>query len=149
MTMEVVSLGEGVLTWDSCERQTDRYGTVYLMDDGHNSLTAAPSPSIIDEGSARSNVGRKGKLVAVVKKTRDSTHIGDLFRNIFPRTPKKGAKLTLGEGTLFTDAASHGGVIVGLEPDDGRQSDWLDPRALYDAHEQTVELLFYPEVRKQ
>jgi hypothetical protein len=31
-----------------------------------------------------------------------------------------------------------------LEPDDGRRADWLNPKALYRCHEQTVRLLFRP-----
>ena len=30
-------------------------------------------------------------------------------------------------------------------PDDGRDYDWLDPKALYRCHEQTVRLTFDPE----
>lgn len=44
-----------------------------------------------------------------------------------------------------SEMISLGGAQVGLRPDDGRDYDWLDIRALYDAHEQTVELYFQPE----
>lgn len=142
--MKSINLGTGVLTWGRSERVSDRYGAVYLIPDGANSLTSGPSTSLIDQEEAVALTGFHGKLIAKVIETRESTHIGDLFRGIGPRTPKKGSRLTLGEGTLFVEPAPDSGVAVGLRPDDGRASDWLKPRALYDAHEQTVELLFQP-----
>jgi hypothetical protein len=139
-----VHLGDGILTWGSNERVSDRYGTVYLMAEGNSSLTAAPSPSLILLPAVSHHRGKPGKLVVRVLAARDSTHIGDLFRRIFPRRPKVGQEITLGTGVLFSEPVSDGGVQVGLRPDDGRDHDWLDPRALYDAHEQTVSLYFVP-----
>jgi hypothetical protein len=81
-----------------------------------------------------------GSLVAEVIATRKSTHIGDLFRGIFPSTPKLGARIVLGHGALF-----YNGNQVGLKPDDGRENDWLDPHSLYQAHDQTVRLIFVPD----
>ncbi|OIM94091.1 hypothetical protein BLN97_12520 [Bradyrhizobium elkanii] len=100
--------------------------------------------SLIDVEAARAFEGRRGDLVAVVKETRESTHIGDLFRGVSPRTPEVGQIIALGSGTLIIEPAPEGGVMVGLRPDDGRDSDWLRIRALYDAHEQTVDLHFHP-----
>jgi hypothetical protein len=138
----VISLGKGVLTWNAAERRTDRYGTVYLVPEGVNSFTREPTPSIMVR-QARA-VGM-GSLIAVVTETRDSTHIGDLFRRIYPRTPDVGTRIKLGDGELFFETAPDGGLAVGLRPTDGRATDWLIPRALYDAHEQSVELLFEPK----
>jgi hypothetical protein len=139
--MRQISLGKGVLTWNREERVSDRYGTVYLMEEGHTSLTTKSSPSLVGAETPTLS-GKKGKLVAVVLEARESTHIGDMFRGIRPRTPGVGQSIELGEGLLFTEPAYDGGLIVGLQPIDERNSDWLDPRALYDAHEQTVELFF-------
>jgi hypothetical protein len=83
------SLGIGVLTWDGRERRTDRYDTVYLIAAGRNSLTKGPSPSLVKLPEEPLGAGT---LWAVVLETRESTHIGDLFRGIFPLklTTRKG-----------------------------------------------------------
>lgn len=139
-----ILLGTGVLTWDAEERRSDRYGSVYLIPDGHDSWTSDPSPSQIDPSIASTAMGRRGDLIAVVKDARKSTHIGDLFRGVSPRKPEVGQIIVLGSGSLFNVPAYHGGIAVGLRPDHGREHDWLNIRALYDAHEQLVELYFHP-----
>lgn len=138
----MISLGKGVLTWDGAERRSDRYGTVYLIPESMNSFTSGPVPSIVVRQARATGIG---SLIAVVIETRDSTHVGDLFRAIYPRTPDVGTRIKLGEGELFFDKVHDGGLSVGLSPLDGRSVDWLNVRALYDAHEQSVELLFEPE----
>jgi hypothetical protein len=35
---------------------------------------------------------------------------------------------------------------IGVQPQDGREMDWMDPHALYRAHDQTVELSFEPKL---
>ena len=132
-------IGTGVLTWTRYERIGDRYGAVYLIDRQPEDYFADEKyrypvlTEITDEPF--------GRLTAKVLETRESGHIGDLFRGLFPTTPEVGEEIVLGEGYLFY---AHDGDIftVGLDPRDGRASDWLDPRALYRAHEQTVELWF-------
>ena len=141
------SLGRGVLTWTPYERQSDRYGVVYLIEEGHDSFTREPSPSQVDEAVACAFEGFAGELIAVVKAARISTHIGDIHRGVYPRKPEVGQVIVLGKGRLFRAPIVEGGVGVGLRPDDGRAVDWLSIRALYDAHEQTVDLSFVPEGR--
>lgn len=87
-------------------------------------------------------VGQPGRLVAVVVETRRSGHCGDIARSLAPVTSSVGEEITLGAGTLFTDSDADLGVptVVGLAPDDHRDTDWLDPRALYRCHNQTVRL---------
>ncbi len=91
-------------------------------------------------------MGLPGRLVAEVQATRQSTHVGDLFRGLRPETPEVGERIVLGEGRLFCQTVDReeGIEAVGCtpEPEDPRDSDWLDPRALYRAHEQTVRLVF-------
>ena len=74
--------------------------------------------------------------------TRRSGHCGDIARSLAPVTPSVGEEITLGAGTLFTDTDADLGLptAVGLAPDDHRDTDWLDPRALYRCHNQTVRL---------
>lgn len=128
-----VKLGQGQLWWARFERQSDRYGSVFLLtgpdDEDYVSFEFAP-------------VGRRGRLVAVVLHTRRSGHCGDLDRGLAPSTPEVGEEITLGTGTLFTDDDSdtRASTAVGVKPDDGRTTAWLDPRALYRCHNQTVRL---------
>lgn len=141
----MTELGTGMLTWHRYERVSDRYGTCYLLngDDPYaaSGVTADPGEvPLTVEGLP----GTVGTLTVEVLATRDSDHIGDLFRGIGPVTPEVGETLTLGHGELFTQQ-DHGVVAVGLRPADGRRSDWLDPHALYRAHSQTVRLTFTPE----
>lgn len=138
--MNAIELGIGRLSWPRGERVSDRYGVVLLMADGDS--FAEPSQYI---RPAHRPVGQRGTLVAEALETRESTHIGDLFRGLFPETPAVGERIILGSGTFFTEDTDWGALLMGLSPDDGRHSDWLDPKALYRAHEQTVRLTFEPE----
>jgi hypothetical protein len=142
----MMKLGEGVLTWSANERRSDRYGSVYLIAEGHNSRSAGPSPSLVNRDLAMELNCLPGELLAVVTEARDSTHVGDFFRGISPRRPKIGQIIILGRGNLFYELVPAGGVQIGLRPRDWREraSDWLDIRALYDAHEQSVRLFFHP-----
>lgn len=121
-------IGTGVLTWSPGERVSDRYGTVYLLSD-------LESNEVV--GLTDTTEGKRGRLIAVVRETRTSRHIGDLFHGVFPEIPEVGQKVVLGEGTLFFQDE-----LVGVRPDDGRQTQWLNLRALYEVHEQTVTLFF-------
>jgi hypothetical protein len=78
-----------------------------------------------------------GRLIAVVRKVREVAHIGDLFHRVFPIKPEVGEMVILGEGTLRFE-----GNGVGLLPDDGRTTLWLNIPALYRVHNQTVTLFF-------
>ena len=131
-TLSEVLIGTGQLTWARHERVSDRYGTVQLFSEGE----VLPL-----EGSY--HAGKTGHLVVEVLETRQSEHVGDLFRGIFPTTPSVGDQMTLGEGKLFFDSDEDGDV-VGVEPADGRDSDWMNPKTLYRAHQQTVRLIFVP-----
>ncbi|SEP50605.1 phosphoadenosine phosphosulfate reductase family protein [Amycolatopsis saalfeldensis] len=130
---ETIELGQGQLWWPRSERQTDRYGTVFL-------LTGPDGDTYVSFGNAP--VGQPGRLVAVVVETRRSGHCGDIARSLAPTTPTVGEEITLGAGTLFTETDADLGVptAVGLVPDDQRDTDWLVPRALYRCHNQTVRL---------
>lgn len=136
-------LGYGIFGWMSPERKSDRYGAVALFDGDSKEKKLIDSP-IVHLDKIKEVEGKKGSLYVEVLETRQSTHIGDMFRGIYPSTPKKGAKIKLGEGVLFTEV-SYGIQTIGLRPDDGRQSDWLNPKKLYKAHEQTVNLFFVQE----
>ncbi len=130
-------MGTGVLTWNGRERRSDRYGFVYLLNHGGNSLNDIST--VVPLSVPVNLVGTECRLLARVIETRQSTHVGDLFRGVYPRVPQRGEVIVLGHGVLVT-----GENEVGLSPLDGREIDWLDIRALYDVHEQTVELFAEP-----
>ena len=143
-----VFLGSGVLTWSKSERVSDRYGTVWLMPEGNNSLTPSLVPNLLDEQAseviAREKLkGVKGRLVAVITATRTSTHLGDLFRGYYPSTPEVGDRLVLSEGVFFDEMCDAGGIQVGVRNFDGDYNrHWMNPVSLYRAHEQSVDLFF-------
>jgi hypothetical protein len=145
-----VILGVGVLNWNRSERVSDRYGFVYLLPGSGGYLGALssekePVATEISGKVAASLAGKRGKLVAHVLKTRRSGHIGDLFRSVFPVTPKVGERIVLGTGTFMVEIHKQGDepeIWVGLEPEDGRQTCKLNVKALYRAHDQTVRLEF-------
>lgn len=122
-------IGTGVLDWDRTERISDRYGSVMLLDKPQSSS----KPLQLD----RSNEGKHGRLVAVVRETRKSDHIGDFFHQVFPSRPQINDMIVLGKGTLFFSSDR-----VGVVPEDDRKTRWLDIHALYRVHGQTVTLFF-------
>lgn len=143
-TSSPIILGRGVLNWPRGERVGDRYGLVTLSptSGGYNDLPDKPAGSYTAL-DATIQAGKRGRIVAVVLKTRQSHHIGDMFRGIYPSTPKVGEEIELGTGTLFYENPYGDAVIgVGVKPDKPRNSDWMDPRKLYRCHDQTVELRF-------
>ena len=127
-------IGKGRLTWDRSERISNRYGAVYLMVDG-DSLSLAPINIPFEIA------GRHVHLIAKVLETRQSTHIGDLFHGVVPRTPKVGDVISLGDGLITLGKNCEGAATVVLVPVPMREHFWMSIRALYDAHEQTVELI--------
>lgn len=141
--LSAILIGVGGLTWDGRERRTDRYGTIAVSD------TNAEEEQITTGSHLKWGVidryrGCCGKLVAKIIATGQSVHIGDLFRGFYPTTPNVGDIILLGHGKLFPHKYTWG-EAVGVLPTDGRNTDWLDPQALYRCHEQTVELYFIPD----
>lgn len=141
--LEKLKLGTGRLGWRGTERRCDRYGTIAFMnDEAIPRHTALGKP--ISTNKEKIKIPRYngfGKLIAIVKKTREPIHIGDFFHGFSPEMPKVGEIIELGEGTIFYDTDEFGDM-VGLIPKDGRMTFWLNPPALYRCHNQTVELIF-------
>lgn len=127
-------LGTGKLTWAKSERVGDRYGAVYLLAYGDSMSESKEVPLTIPADL------KPGKLVAHVKETRKSTHVGDWAHGISPTTPEVGETIELGSGKFFQCKYSSGTVAVGAMPDELRTTLWMDINALYRAHEQTVDL---------
>ena len=141
-------LGRGILDWHRSERITDRYGAIHLshrLKDDPDTATPADFVDFSDQFD-----GLHGSLFAVVLETRDSIHVGDMLRRLFPSTPQVGERFCLGTGTLWIgelrdNRDSYGDSppkTIGLLPDDRRAHDWLNPQVLYKLHQQTVELHF-------
>jgi hypothetical protein len=132
-------IATGVVTWQSGERVSDRYGTLFLRKTpGGGDIV--PLPDTYD--------GENGTLIACIREARRSPHIGDLFCGLHP--PEEplapGTEVRLGTGALFREDLEDGeGVAIGVLPGDGREYDWLDPEALYQVHHQTVDLFFETE----
>lgn len=131
----------GIFAWGADERRSDRYGFITVTPENYD-LSASSPVSIDDQEGFAALAGRRARITAVVVEARRSGHIGDLFRGFHPSTPKVGKQFKLGEGTLRIKPAAWSGIGLefGLEPDDGRQTDWFDPRKLYKLHDQTVEI---------
>ena len=85
-------IGEGVLTWEPSERISDRYGAVFLMNDGDSLHEPSGYVPIPDDAP----VGLPGWLVAEVTAARQSTHVGDWGRGLYPQTPEVGERIVLG-----------------------------------------------------
>ena len=115
------AIGEGFLMWHPSERQTDRYGTVRLKHDlteNGEKVTLATSHV----------VGKAGTLVAEILNSRPIEGLtGDVFRRFFGEPVSDGELFCLGKGKIIAD----GTVEIGCQPSDGREFDWLNPRALY------------------
>lgn len=126
----------GKLSWPRTERVSDRYGRIRMF---------GPRDEVLEKtGSALAEEVRvlneqRVRLGAVVVATRQSGHIGDLFRGIRPTTPEVGEEIIFGEGEFIIDADEYG-RIYGIKPDEPRESDHMDPKKLYRAHDQDVVL---------
>jgi hypothetical protein len=132
-------IATGVVAWHPGERVSDRYGTIFLRETPDGGAIV-PLPDTFD--------GQNGTLIACIREARRSPHIGDLFRGLRPPEEPlaSGTEVRLGTGVLFREDLEDGeGVAIGVQPDDGREYDWLDPEALYQVHHQTVDLFFEPE----
>jgi len=127
----VHELGMGVLDWERGERISDRYGLVELF-------LRPGEPVKLNRVTQQLH----GRLIAIVREVRGSSHIGDLFHGVRPSIPEVDERIELGIGSIFFEDEA-----VGLTPDDGRPTLWLDIHALYRVHNQTVTLYFEESTR--
>ena len=151
--MTSILLGRGVLNWHADERVYDRYGTVHLA---RRVRTEGQERTPEDYVAFPEELeGQHGRLYAIVVETRNSDHVGDMVRGFFPSTPRLGDRIELGSGTVFRgkcfsrrypEEEQDPTPTIGLQPDDGREHDWLNPASLYKLHQQTVELYFEPSM---
>lgn len=129
--------GVGIFSWEGLERRSGRYGFVALW--SSNYFETDHCKVELDVKAVIALEGKRVKMTAEVVETRKSGHIGDRFYKIQPETPEVGEVIELGVGTLqlkwFNDV-----LTMALEPSDGRDELWFDPRKLYRLHDQTVKL---------
>lgn len=142
----MIITGTGIFGWAGEERRSDRYGAFALDRTGYDNNGECPQAGWSEHPSALT--GLQCHITVEVLETRESGHIGDFFRGIFPEKPEVGEIIDLGTGTLFVERDrmewAVGGLGVGLRPSDGRENDWLDPRKLYRLHDQTVRVTITP-----
>jgi hypothetical protein len=137
--MKEILLGHGILTWDGSERRTGRYGTITL--DDTDFAETVKTPSHLDVSAIEQLCEQRVTLKAVVVESRQSGHAGDRFLDIYPSTPLIGDTIIIGTGKLFVIPISWGnGLSIGLQPQDGREEQWIDPGILYRLHDQTIQL---------
>lgn len=132
-----IELGTGVLTWPPAERELGRFGTVSLREPNAHQLRPF-------ETAAAGEVVRLAFTVAVVRSAMlpPNRHLG-----IEPQTPYVGEEIDLGIGVLFVlDMPGLGPVAVGVLPTEQRlrPDQWLDPAALYKAHNHLGYLVAHP-----
>lgn len=134
----MTKIAQGICGWEGYERRSNRYGSIHL--------TASPygGPDLakveFDQNALKALEGKKVRLTCKVVETRESGHAGDAFLKIKPSTPEVGAVIDLGVGTLAISAGYDGNPDIFLKPGDGRPTLWIDPRKLYQLHDQTVEV---------
>ena len=134
-----MQVGYGILSWDGSERRSNRYGAVVL--DGQDYHCSSTVEVRLDPEAVAALESKRVRLWAVVVEARESGHIGDMFLKIKPSKPEVGEVIELGVGVFRAEPAPWGGLTqVVLVPGDGRKELWIDPRALYRGHDQTVEL---------
>jgi hypothetical protein len=132
-----ILVGEGQLHWPADEqRGPGRYGCVTLTspdDLSHVAFDHVPA-------------GQTGHLVAEVLETRDSGAYYDIGRQLRSSIPVLGEIVYLGTGRLWTEP-DYDGIwpVIGLDPEDGTEGDWMSPEALYRLVDQVVRLVFYPD----
>ncbi len=132
-------VGHGVLTWDGEERRSDRYGAICLMAETFEGQPIVTGRSL-DVARLEGLEGQRVKVWAKVVESRKSGHVGDDFLKVYPSQPEVGEVIELGVGILALPMVPwNGQPAVALLPGDGRKKFWMDPRALYRGHDQTVD----------
>lgn len=132
-------VGHGILSWNSTERRSDRYGAFVLGQCNFEDNVRVAAH--LDEPALRGLIGKRVRVLCKVVANRGSGHLGDTHHGIKPTTPEVGEVVDLGVGTLrLVDAGFGGMTAVALEPNDGRKHFWYDPYKLYRLHDQTVDL---------
>lgn len=143
--MSKFMLGFGIFMWDARERRTRRYGAIFMAPTTFDeTVTVAP---VVGWDAVDYLEGRRIHLYAKVLEARPSGHCGDTFFKVAPTQPEIGEEIDLGVGVLYTSMLTYPKdrhLQFELQPQDSRDELWMDPRKLYQLHDQTVELYAEP-----
>jgi hypothetical protein len=107
------------------------------------SEAAARRPDIRFVAFGHAPLGTAGTLVAHVihaDVSDDDREFGRRHPELRPPVP--GERVVLGSGTLFTEEYADWPPLIGVRPGDGRQSEWMDPDALFRCKDHLVRLEF-------
>lgn len=134
------TIGHGIISWDGYERRSRRYGSLYLDSKNVDENTSAEVSIDLDALAALK--GQRVCITCTIVADRESGHAGDCALGISPVRPQRGDIIEVGVGILDLAPCpwSAGGMAIMLRPTDGRTELWIDPRALYKLHDQTVEV---------
>ena len=138
--MERILVGLGHLTWEKDERRLNRYGSVFLMTPTSSGDGDASGDGNNTVAPLNKKIKGYGQLIATIVSPRESQHVGDKNRRIFPSLPSEGETYLLGEGMADYNASFDNVTCFGVMPKDGRANDWLNPVALYACHSSIVKL---------
>jgi hypothetical protein len=139
----MIRIAHGVLNWMKEERVTNRYGKFFL-----DACPFSMGPPVVcavpwnDAEAIERLRGKKVLMRCVVLAVRSSEHVGDMFLGILPSCPNVDEVIDLGVGIFEVEepAPDTGSPIFVLQPGDGREKLWIDPRILYRLHSQTVDV---------
>lgn len=142
-------IGQGVFSWERTERVTKRYGSFGVTPSGNNPRNRSET-NFLNVSALLDLEFHRVKITAKVIGLGESEHLGDLYvvdpttgQPIKPSTPKLNEEFVLGVGVLRlmpTDQDFTGKFFIGIQPENMREMFWMDPRTLYQLHEQTVQL---------
>lgn len=132
----MLRVASGIFMWTASERRSNRYGAFFITAKNYEG-TATVKPAL-EEMRIATHLDHEVLITCVVDEARESGHIGDLFLGIQPSMPKVGETIALGVGVLRAGKADTGDMTLILQPIDGREELWIDPRKLYRLHDQTV-----------
>ncbi len=133
-------IASGIFTWCFNERRSNRYGVVAV--DCINYDRSAEAETSSNHETFRELLGKRVRLIARIDAARKSGHAGDAGLKVAPPAVPlvPGTLLEIGVGILDTSwidwADMEHGIM--LRPNDGRAELWMDPRILYQLHDQTV-----------
>lgn len=135
-------LGSGIVTWDSEERVSNRYGAFTLTEDNYNHDAHAPVTFDTEGLKLSGLLGKRVKITCLVTESRPSGHAGDKPLRLEPVQPAVGAIIEVGIGILETAPMqfANPAPAIMLRPEIDRAELWIDPRQLYQLHDQTVQV---------
>lgn len=133
-----MKIASGIFVWGMSERRSNRYGYIGCT---HETYDNDVHTNVYLNEDFHKLLGKRVRMTCVVKEARKSGHCGDMFLKIFPSMPEVGTEFVLGYGIFdWEQNVDWDGDCFGLIPMDGREKFWMDPRTLYQLHDQTVEI---------